>query len=97
MLFFIYINAIVDGVSSNTKLFDDDTSFFPIIHYSVITTSELTSDLARIKWWTFQWKISFNPDPNKKTQEVIISGKLRNVCHSPLRFNNNNNVSQASS
>ena len=26
-------------------------------------TSELHSDLVRIKQWTFQWKVSFNPDP----------------------------------
>ena len=39
----------------------------------------------------------FNPDPNKQAQEVIFSRKLKKVCHPPLRFNNNNNVSQASS
>ena len=38
----------------------------------------------------------FNPDPNKQAQEVFLFKKLKKVCHSPLRFNNNN-VSQASS
>ena len=96
MLFLIYINDVADGLSSNTKLFADDTSLFSVIHDSVITTSELNGDLARIKQWAFQWKISFNPDPNKQAQEVIFSRKLKKVCHPPLRFNNNN-VSQASS
>ena len=93
--FLIYINDLADGLPSNTKLFADDTSLFSVIHDSVITTSELNSDLSRIKQWAFQWKMSFNPDPNKQAQEVIFSRKLKKFCHPSLRFNNN--VSQASS
>ena len=96
LLFLIYFNDLADGLSSNTKLFADDTSLFSVIHDLVITTSELNSDLTRIKQRAFQWKISFNPDTNKQAQEVFFSRKLRKVCHPPLRFNNNN-VSQASS
>ena len=96
LLFLIYINDLADGLSSNTKLFADDTSLFSVIHDSVITTLELNSDLSRIKQWAFQWKMSFNPDPNKQAQEVIFSRKLKKFCHPSLRFNNNN-VSQASS
>ena len=33
-------------------------------------------------------EISFNPDPSKKTQEVIFSRKVKNVFHPPLNFNN---------
>ena len=33
-------------------------------------------------------EISFNPDPSKKTQEVIFSRKVNNVFHPPLNFNN---------
>ena len=95
-LMLIYINDLADGLSSNTKLFADDTSLFSVIHNSVITTLELNTDLSRTKQWAFQWKMSFNPDPNKQDQEVIFSRKLEKVCHPPLRFNNNN-VSQASS
>ena len=68
---------------------------FPVIHESVIMTSKLNTDLARIKQWAFQWKMSFNLDLNKQAQEVIFSRKPKKVCHPPLRFNNN--VSQASS
>ena len=32
--------------------------------------------------------MSFNPDPSKKTQEVIFSRKFSNVLHPPLTFNN---------
>ena len=38
LLFLIYINDLTDGLSSNTKLFADDTSLFSIIYDSVITT-----------------------------------------------------------
>ena len=73
-----------------------DTSLFIVIHDSVITMLELNSDLSRIKQWAFQWKMNFNPNPNKQAQEVIFSRKLKKFCHPSLRFNNNN-VSQASS
>ena len=95
MLFLLYINDLADGLSSNTKRFADDTSLFSVIHDSVIMTLELNSDLSRMKQWACQWKMSFNPDPNKQAQEVIFSRKLKKVCHPPLRFNNNN-VAQGS-
>ena len=95
LLFLIYINDLADGLSSNTKLSADDASPFSIIHDSVITNLELNSDLSRIKQWAFQWKTSFNPDPNKQAQEVIFSRKLKKVCHPPLHFNSNN-ITQAS-
>ena len=94
-LFLIYINDLANGLSSNTKLFADDTSHFSVIDGSVITTLELSSDLSRIKQWAFQWKMNFNPRPNRQTQETIFSRKLKKVCHPPLRFSNN--VSVASS
>ena len=40
--------------------------------------------------------MSLNPDLNMQVQDVIFSRKLKEVCHPPLRFNNNN-VFQASS
>ena len=80
LLFLIYINNLGEVLSSNTLiLFADDTSLFSVIHDSVITTSELNSDLARIKQWAFQWKMSFNPDLNKQAQEVKSSRKLKKV------------------
>ena len=94
--FLMYINYIVNGLSSNIKLLADDISLFFVIYDPVITTLEFNSDLSRVKQWAFQWKMSFNPDPNKQAQEVIFSRKLKKVCHPPLCFNNNN-VSQASS
>ena len=49
LLFLIYIGNLADGLSSNAKLFADDTSLFSVIYDSLITTSQLNSDLPRIK------------------------------------------------
>ena len=43
----------------------------------------------KINDWAFHWKIRFNPDPNKKAQEVIFSGKINEIDHPPLYFNHN--------
>ena len=90
LLFLIYINDLSEGLSSNTKLFADDTSLFSVIHDSNTSALELNSDLAKINRWAFQWKMSFNPDPKKQVQEVIFSWKSKAISHPPLVLNNNN-------
>ena len=96
LLFLIYTNDLSKGLSSNAKLFADDTSLFSVIHDSNTSARELNNDLAKINRWAFQWKMSFNPDPKKQAQEVIFSRKSKATLHSPLVFNNNN-VMQAAS
>ena len=96
LLFLIYINDLSEGLSSNAKLFANDTFLFSVIHDSNTSALELNNDLANINRWAFQWKISFNPDPKKQAQEVIFSLKSKATSHPPLVFNNNN-VMQAAS
>ena len=48
----------------------------------------MNGDLSKISNWTFQWKMSFNPDPSKQTQEVIFSRKIQKTCHLSIYFNN---------
>ena len=43
----------------------------------------------KISNWAFQWKMRFNPDPNKQAQEVIFSRKINKIDHLPLYFNQN--------
>ena len=43
----------------------------------------------KISNWAFQWKMRFNPDPNKQAQEVIFSRKINKIDHPPLYFNQN--------
>ena len=88
LLFLIYINDLTDGLSSNAKLFADDTSLFSVIHDVDASANELNNDLYQINKWAFQWKMSFNPDPSKQTQEIIFSRKTKKIFHPSLRFNN---------
>ena len=53
------------------------------------SANELNNDLTKISTWVFQWKIKFNPDPTKQTQEVIFGRKLQNVNQQCLIFNHN--------
>ena len=96
LLFLIYINDLPDGLSSNAKLFADDTSLFSVVHDINTSTIELNSDLKKINDWAFQWKMTFNPDRSKQAQEIIFSRKLKKATHPPLLFSNNN-VSQVNS
>ena len=89
LFFLIYINDLSDGLTSNPKLFADDTSLFSVIHNINSTANDLNSDLMKISNWAFQWKMRFNPDPNKQAQEVIFSRKINKIDHPPLYFNQN--------
>ena len=92
----IYVNDFADGLSSNAKLFADDTSLFSVVHNANTTAKELNNDLVKISRWAYQWKMIFNPDPSKQAQEVIFSRKTKKEYHSPLAFRSNN-VSETNS
>ena len=48
--------------------------------------------MKKANGWTFQWKMSFNPDPDpsKQDQEVIFSRKYKRPTHPSLVFISNN-------
>ena len=48
---------------------------FSVVFYLNLSALQLNNVLLKIQQWAYQWKIIFNPDPNKKTQEVIFSRK----------------------
>ena len=87
LLFLIYINDLPDNLVSRAKLFADDTSIFSTVFNVDRSCSELNQDLDLIKRWAYQWKMAFNPDPNKQATEVIFSHKKTPVNHPPLFFN----------
>ena len=89
LLFLIYINDLSDSLTSNPKLFADDTSPFSVIHKISSAANYLNSDLIKISNWTFQWKMKFTHDSNKQAQEVIFSRKTNKIDHPPLYFNQN--------
>ena len=69
-LFFVYNNDLTDDLSSNTKLFADDTYLFSVI--DDVENSELNNDLYQINKWAFQWKVNFNQNPSKQIQEIFF-------------------------
>ena len=79
--FSVYINDLADGLSSNSKLFADDTSLFSVIHNLNISANELNNDFYQINEWAFQWKMSFNPDPSEQAQEIIFIRKTKKNSH----------------
>ena len=89
IFFLIYINDLSDGLTSNTKLFVDDTSLFSVVQNINSTANDLNSDLIKISDWTFQWKMRFNLDPKKQAQEVVFSRNTNKSDHPPFHFNDN--------
>ena len=73
--FLIYINNLPEGLNSEVKLFADETSLFSIANCVNTSASTLNSNLLKIQDWTYQWKMSFNPDLTKQAQEIIFSSK----------------------
>lgn len=90
LFFLIYINDLSNDLKSNVKLFADDTSLFSIVRNPTVTANILNEDLETISVWADQWKMSFNPDITKQTQEVIFSRKNVKGGHPNLVFNNCN-------
>ena len=88
LIFLMYINDLSCGLSSTVKPFADDTSLFSVVHDATQSTNELNDDLEKVSNWTYQWKMSFNPDKSKQAQEVIFSRKTQRVIHPPAIFNN---------
>ena len=64
-----------DGLSSNAKLFADDTSLFSVVKDINTSVIELNSALKKINDSVIQWKMTFNPDRSKQVQETIFSRK----------------------
>ena len=92
LLFLIHINDLPDGINSLCKIFADDTSLFSKVYDIHKSASNLNDDFEKISYWAYQWKMQFNPDPNKHANEVIFSRKTNsnNLSHPPIKFNNNN-------
>ena len=87
MLFLIYINHLEANIKSKIKFFADDTIIFCVVHDPVVSASELNNDLEIISKWAYQWKMAFNPEPNKQAVEILFSHKNNSFYHPPLIFN----------
>ena len=86
LLFLIFINEYVKLIC---KIFAVDTSLFLKVYDTDISAKESNSDLEKISKWAFQWKMHFNPDPNKLANEIIFSRKTKSSSHPTVAFSNN--------
>ena len=87
LLFLIYINDLPKNLISVSKLFVDDTSIFSTVSDIKKSSEDLNRDPSAVNNWEFQWKMAFNPDPNKQATEVIFSPKRKPNNHPILYFN----------
>ena len=78
LLFLVYTNDSPERLTSNVKLFADDTSIFLVVHDSRSSSLSLNEDLPKVSQWGYKWKM-FNPDASKQAQEVLFSRKKKSV------------------
>jgi len=64
LLLLIYINDIVSDITSNVKLFADDTSLSMVVENPIITADILNDDLHKLISWANKWLVTFNPAKN---------------------------------
>ena len=84
----IYINDLPNEMKSNAKLFANDTFLFTIAKDENESFNVLNNDLLLISRWALNWKMLFNPDPSKPTQEGIFSRKKQFQSHPTININN---------
>ena len=60
------VNDLAVGLKCNVKLFTDDTSLFTVVEDSNTAANDINHDLDLISQWAHTWRMSFNPDPQKK-------------------------------
>ena len=82
------MNDLPIGLTTNVKLFADDTPLFSVVNNASVSASRLNNDLVKIRDWAFNLKMPFNPDPTKQAKEIIFSKKKIIGTHPSLFFNN---------
>ena len=74
VLFIIYINDILDNITSDGFLFADDTKIFRQI-LSQEDAQALQSDIDALEEWSNTWLLRFNP----KKCHVLSLGRIENT------------------
>ena len=65
-IWYIYINDLLQGLISHVKLLADDASLISIVGYVKGSALVVNSNLLRMQDWAYQWKMSFDPDWDKR-------------------------------
>ena len=85
VLFVIYINDLLDNISSKSLMFADDTKVFRQIN-SPNDSKQLQQDLVELEKWSDTWQLHFNTDKC----HVLTLGNYENIDHA-YRYKINNN------
>ena len=88
LFFLVYIKDLPNDLNSKVKLFADDTSLFTIVKDKNESSNIINNDLLEISKCAYNWKMLFNPDPNKLLQEVLFSRKNKLQVYLTIYFNN---------
>ena len=88
LLFLVYINDLTADLKCNVKLFADDTSLFTFVQQPYTAAEDLNHDLELISKWAHDWRMSFNPDPQKQAVELLLSKERHEIDHPDIFFNN---------
>ena len=80
LLFLVYINDLSDNISSEMRLFADDSSLFTRVEEVNETHEKLIKDLQTVTNWAYQWEMVFNPDITKQALEIIIFRQEKKAC-----------------
>ena len=67
-----------------------------VVHDISLSLLQLNDDLIKISNWAYLWKMPFNPEVIKQTQERVFSCKSQKATHPTVYFNNSP-VTQSSS
>ena len=88
LFFLVYINDLTTDLKCNVKLFADDTSLFTVVQEPNAAAEDMNYDLELISRWAHDWRMSFNPDPQKQAVELLLSKKRHSVSVSVYSFIN---------
>ena len=58
------------------ELIADDTSLLSVVNDVALLENHLNEDWIKVYSWPYEWRISFNLDLWKWTQEAILAVKL---------------------
>ena len=76
LLFVVYINDLLDDITSDGFMFADDTKIFRQIS-SVNDSRHLQSDITKLENWSNKWLLQFHPDKC----HILTLGKFENIKH----------------
>ena len=86
LFFLVYISDLVDDLSSDAKLFANDTSLFTIVYDENVAAEQLNNYLKIISECS-SVENAVNQDKTKQAIQVILSQTRIESAHSPLYFN----------